>query len=391
MFYAPLDPPVTYPPVGRCIYCGDDGSNGLSDEHIVPYSLNGTQVLPQASCSRCGGITSYIDGFAARSVFYQLRSSAAMRTRTRLPDESPGYAGLSGWERRRGDGPGGYLIASTLVLPRFEPPGLSFGPRAGRKFSLHFTQRGCAKADAFDKFKRSRGAASADVAVSIKPQQFSRMLAKIAHAFAVAQLGLDGFEPLLLDLIHARVVENAPELDRQRPRHAAADKWHHAPTQPCPTREVRCGSNSPFCEFIDQWRARNAGLLGRCWHEALEGAWLTKSTVSDDQSRRRLVAPDRGDLVASLRRREPPAQRLPTFGCIGDAGRRASLMAEPRAEPLKQNPPCNDDKETNGASEVILVIRPIFLMIAQYPLCVLCRATGEIHYRHVVRMQAAEY
>jgi hypothetical protein len=89
LFRAPLDPQITYPPVGRCIYCPDDGSNGLSDEHIIPYSLNGTQILPQASCSRCGGVTSYIDGFAARSVFYQVRSSAEMQTRSRLPEAFP--------------------------------------------------------------------------------------------------------------------------------------------------------------------------------------------------------------------------------------------------------------------------------------------------------------
>ena len=48
--------------------------------------------------------------------------------------------------------------------------------------------------------------------MSIKPQQLSRVLAKIAHSFAVARLGLGGFTPLFLDLIHKRVVENAPEL-----------------------------------------------------------------------------------------------------------------------------------------------------------------------------------
>jgi hypothetical protein len=51
------DPPIVYAPVGRCIYCPDDGSAGLGDEHIIPYSLNGTQILPQASCRKCEKIT----------------------------------------------------------------------------------------------------------------------------------------------------------------------------------------------------------------------------------------------------------------------------------------------------------------------------------------------
>ncbi len=51
------DPPIVYAPVGRYIYCPDDGSAGLGDEHIIPYSLNGTQILPQASCRKCEKIT----------------------------------------------------------------------------------------------------------------------------------------------------------------------------------------------------------------------------------------------------------------------------------------------------------------------------------------------
>ena len=31
--------------------------------------------------------------------------------------------------------------------------------------------------------------------------EFSRMLAKIAHSYAIAELGIDAFQPLLLDLI----------------------------------------------------------------------------------------------------------------------------------------------------------------------------------------------
>ena len=45
----------TYPPVGRCIYCGS--TDTLTDEHIIPLALNGTGLLPKSSCVACAKIT----------------------------------------------------------------------------------------------------------------------------------------------------------------------------------------------------------------------------------------------------------------------------------------------------------------------------------------------
>jgi hypothetical protein len=47
---------ITYRPVGYCIYCF--GTENLTREHIVAFGLNGTAVLPAASCDRCREITS---------------------------------------------------------------------------------------------------------------------------------------------------------------------------------------------------------------------------------------------------------------------------------------------------------------------------------------------
>ena len=64
-----------YPPVGRCIYCGSDGdAKGLSDEHMVPFSLGGDAVLPKASCAACATETSKIELYVARHIFHGLRS-----------------------------------------------------------------------------------------------------------------------------------------------------------------------------------------------------------------------------------------------------------------------------------------------------------------------------
>ncbi|WP_334165157.1 HNH endonuclease [Phenylobacterium sp.] len=69
-------------PVGRCIYCGSDGhGRGLRDEHIIPFSLGGKAVLPKASCANCEKITSYLDGYLARHVYYDYRLHAGAPTR----------------------------------------------------------------------------------------------------------------------------------------------------------------------------------------------------------------------------------------------------------------------------------------------------------------------
>ena len=43
--------PTVYPPVRRCIYCGATTSP-LGKEHIIPYGLGGSMILPRASCNR---------------------------------------------------------------------------------------------------------------------------------------------------------------------------------------------------------------------------------------------------------------------------------------------------------------------------------------------------
>jgi hypothetical protein len=210
-----LDPPITYAPVGHCIYCPDAGENGLGNEHIIPFALNGTQVLPRASCDKCGGVTSYLDGVAARSVFYQLRSSAGLRTRSQLPDGFPVILKFEGGREERSMVPAD-IHSSTVTVPKFALPSLLSGKKSDGNYHLTYTTF-MRTSQAFDQFVKAKGAVSSGVESSIKPQQYARFLAKIAHAFAVAKLGAHGFSPLLLDLIHGRNVLCGPELIGSEP------------------------------------------------------------------------------------------------------------------------------------------------------------------------------
>jgi hypothetical protein len=214
LFKLGFDPPIVYEPVGRCIYCDDFGSDELGKEHIIPRSLNGTQILRKASCPKCGGVTSYVDGVVSRGAFLQLRTAVQMKSTEPLPDEFPVvlYSADGREEQVMVDAE---IHPSMLVLPVFDMPDLLSGRPPDGNF--RFRRVGWMRESvAFDEFKGARGVTAA-VETWIKPQQFSRFLAKIAHSYAVARLGFYGFKPFLIDLIHGRNVERAPELVGSEP------------------------------------------------------------------------------------------------------------------------------------------------------------------------------
>lgn len=62
----------------RCIYCG---SPGVSDEHIIPYSLGGEEKIAKGSCEQCARTTSKIELSVARKSYELIRSTSGIKTR----------------------------------------------------------------------------------------------------------------------------------------------------------------------------------------------------------------------------------------------------------------------------------------------------------------------
>lgn len=67
------------PLIGECIYCG--GTDGLTDEHTIPYSLYGVAKLRQATCSACTAETQRIEQRLLRDTFGQAREYLGLPTR----------------------------------------------------------------------------------------------------------------------------------------------------------------------------------------------------------------------------------------------------------------------------------------------------------------------
>lgn len=63
-----------YPSRGLCIYCGATGVT-LTDEHIVPLSLGGVHVLRCASCGGCADITKKFEQKIARDLWGDARTA----------------------------------------------------------------------------------------------------------------------------------------------------------------------------------------------------------------------------------------------------------------------------------------------------------------------------
>jgi hypothetical protein len=193
-----------YGPVGECIYCGTDGgAEGLRSEHIMPLSLGGKAELLEASCRKCEGITSYLDGYLAKAIYYHLRVHTGTPSRRGYPDLLPAEI-----EQREG--------RKTLFLPTADHPFFLNMPVWGYPAVLCGLQPtsdfGDARAHVYwsipDSMRKTLGLGHGEAAVvkdtsrPINLPTFARAIAKIGYCHAVAHYGLRGFRRLVLpDLI----------------------------------------------------------------------------------------------------------------------------------------------------------------------------------------------
>lgn len=207
----------TYLPVGHCIYCGSDGGEqGLGDEHIVPFSLGGMSVLPEASCRACEAIISAFEGRCARIMYGSFRIRE--KVQTRRPKERPTKLPM---EAAFGDKVEVYMmpiegVIATLPLVHFLPPGYLREPpvkEIGWTGVTHEVKTAAPR-------KRSLWDGSNASAFSVSQQfdldSLARTLAKIAHALCIGEFGSSFFEPWLppyilgTDLALSYLVGGAP-------------------------------------------------------------------------------------------------------------------------------------------------------------------------------------
>jgi len=201
-------PAKTYAPVGRCIYCGAtewfaQQPRKLGDEHIIPEGLGGGLVLPEASCKTCEAVTSAVELEWLRGAYYTARVQKGLgkKKKKRPPRFLPlqvNRGGKTVWEQISLE-----KYPAVIVTLLFDEPeilsdcipvekvlsgGVAGGtlPTFGQLLKPYLDQGAVT-------FVPPRSSATS--------VHLGRMLAKIAHSYAVAELGITGFTPFLVDII----------------------------------------------------------------------------------------------------------------------------------------------------------------------------------------------
>jgi len=195
-----VDPsmPKIYGKVGFCIYCGR--TDDLRTEHIVPFGLGGNLELPKASCRGCEDITKKFEEQCLRRMYGTFRAKLGIRTRR--PRERPTHAVAGIYTNRVSSETSLPLSEQPLCLQMFGfyPPDILLGVEP-RDRDLPFGLWSCMRdSGELGGLLAKYGPGNYGFGTELHPMFFARMLAKIAYAFAIAELG-SGFSPTLLDTI----------------------------------------------------------------------------------------------------------------------------------------------------------------------------------------------
>lgn len=199
----PHEPMIEIGPVGECIYCGEREAP-LTDEHIIPDGLGGNLLLTKSSCVKCAKIIGAYEQFILRKMLggarhlTGIKSLKSIRKKQAKPDtvriDVDSDRAKSRFVSLEQEPP--YIIPLFLTDSwpgmLLHPPSSHLGVRANFIMPLDVVDR--ARKFAGPKKKLTFG-------VLINFVTFSQMLAKIAHSFAVAKIGLSSFEPFLCDYI----------------------------------------------------------------------------------------------------------------------------------------------------------------------------------------------
>jgi len=178
-----------YSPANVCIYCGT--RDDLRDEHIIPSCLGGKGILPKSTCGKCSTITSKMERFALRGSLRAVR--IYLKLRSRRPNDVPSKYPIQIEKDNQ---------TKTIKLPLEEYPVLLPLPifntptfLSGEKTAQGIEVIGL-DTISFGPNPEVIGKKLGVKVISITPEkdypnEFARMLGKIAYAFATAEIGLD--------------------------------------------------------------------------------------------------------------------------------------------------------------------------------------------------------
>ena len=197
---------MRYAPVGQCIYCGivdvPEGMKRFHDEHIVPLALNGALVLPEASCQQCERIINKeIENRLLTEEYGRFRMKHGLPTRrpknrkktVKLPSVTGGWVEVPASE-----------YSAPIPLYQFQAARILSGAPPVPNSHAWTINKVLVDGDEETRLQKKYPLWNKTQTFRAMPYQFARFIAKAAHGFAVANLGVDCFEPLANDIILGR-------------------------------------------------------------------------------------------------------------------------------------------------------------------------------------------
>jgi hypothetical protein len=188
--------PNIYKPVRWCIYCGEKNPP-FQKEHIIALGLDGGFILPESSCPKCAKITGGVEQDCLRRFFGLHREKIGIKSNRHKKDKQRfGLRKQSGGSRIEMDPK---HLPNFLVMPLFARPAVLIH---GQLVNIPLVIKD------HRSFIFSKGSSSlinlyGPFAVD-QPYDLillARMLSKIAHSLAIADLGAENFIPYLPPII----------------------------------------------------------------------------------------------------------------------------------------------------------------------------------------------
>jgi hypothetical protein len=188
----------------RCIYCGNV-AEPLGVEHAVPEAIGGGLLLTKATCPCGPQLTHGFEGTVTRQIFQQVRRQLGIKGKKRKRRQEDFL--LPVFDRFTEDMSLARKVTidkhpSVLTIPRIKPLarlGLDqqFQMADGHALSVDLWEL---TADSDQRIKRLKqdGHEGAWLLGTIEITPFFRLLAKIAHTCAIATLGYNGFDHILM-------------------------------------------------------------------------------------------------------------------------------------------------------------------------------------------------
>jgi hypothetical protein len=191
-----------YKPANRCIYCPPSAEVPaiLGDEHIVPLSFGGRRVIPAASCRHHEKITTKFEDHCFKSMMETARDHLGLPGRHKMKYRARHRVLLA-------DGGRSEQIPldehpSALIIPKMPLPTvyLRMHQTEDPPPAVQITVTPMGK-NFIENAKRI--GKHINLTRGLSALEFYRLIAKIAHSFAVAELGFT-FAPYLINLIEAK-------------------------------------------------------------------------------------------------------------------------------------------------------------------------------------------